>query len=780
MEKLRRYLSYCFWFCIAIIDIRIIEIIFSTYYVGEFWQHMKNNSLGLCFDISYFCLVSSVLAPLYIVVSRRSEKIVSILFRLVSTFALYIGLFLVMFYAQARFPLDRVLFLYSIDEIKETIVNSSVAPWWMYTIVLLYPVVFFFASRIKVNFTKRGSVIVGILMAFCIFVRLVCYDKSVGNQDYPEQSNKFCYLLRSTLEGFSEEEFNNGDMEVDFDKFHSYFPNRQFVSNKCPFLHKKDTSNVLAPFFYLDSVVPPNIVIVIVEGLGFENSGKYSKYVSATPFLDSLAEKSLSWQNCLSVSQRTFGVLPGVFGALPFGRGGFMAYKKNAPDFYSIPKFLTENGYDFSFYYGGWCAFDDMNHFIDLQNGKQCFEQKYDSLAPRNKWGLLDKFMFTEAVNDINFESVRPRLDVFLTLTSHAPWDYPDKESYIKQYETASKKQNKPMSPNTAASASYLYVDEALRQLFLDYGKKKGFDNTIFIVTGDHNYDAGTYILERYHVPLIVWSPMLKKTLDSHALVSHRDIPHSIISLLVKKYNMKSPDNVAWINGSLDTVREFHTGTFIPQADPSRNIVSFVYNDYFVYNNECYTIHEIDHSLSLEKLSNKLLADSIMQLYETYKKIDMYVCSFNALIDTTKTSFSKKELIQKKSWNFSELFSGSGKIDTAVATGEFIDLVSFPLRSSYTLLNPCLVFDCSAQSEVAQEPMLVIAVKDSHQQQLFWESYPIKMKEKEWLTYKFNDMMPSLSNFTKDGNTIALYIWNPANVPLEITNLSLSIYDITQ
>ena len=779
MERLRQYITYFFWFCVAIIDIRIIEAIFSTYFVGDFWLHVKNNALGVCVDITNLCVASLIFAPIYWLLAKYFESKRDIVFYAISIVALYVGLGLVTFFAQAQFPLDRIIFLYSFEEIRETIVNSASAPWWMYAIVAAYPVAFFFVSKTtKIVFEKRGLVIIGVLASFCILVHLICFDKSAENQNYPEQCNKFEYLAKSTIEGFSEEEFNLDNVYKDEECFRSYFPNNHFVSQKCPFLHKKDTSNVLAPFFNLNSTTPPNIVILLVEGLARENSGKYSTFASATPFLDSLAEHSLIWLNCLSVSQKTFGVMPAVFGALPFGREGFMAYKKNAPDFYSVPKFLNENGYDFSFYYGGWAAFDDMNHFIDLQNGKQCFEKKFDSLAPRNNWGLLDKFMLSEAVKDIDFESSRPRLDVFLTLTSHDPWDYPDKDFYMRKYKALAQKQNKPTNQNVVATASYLYVDEAIRQLFHDYGKQKGFENTIFIITGDHNYNAGTYIIERYHVPLIIWSPMLEKAQEFPALVSHRDIPNSIISLLSDKYNMHTRDTVAWINGSLDTSCTFRSKTFIPQSDPSRNLVSMVYNDCFIYNNECYAIDYSDHALRLEKQTDKAIADSIAQLYEVYKNLDLYVCTYNALIDSSKISISRKELIRKSVRNFTDLYANSKKKDTAFTTNEFIDLVSLPMHASYTMINPDVTFECFAQDVVTQEPMLVIAVKDDQMQQVFWESYPIKMKQNEWITYTFNDVMTSLTNVCKDGYSMSLYIWNPAKVPFELTNLSVEVYDV--
>ena len=52
------------------------------------------------------------------------------------------------------------------------------------------------------------------------------------------------------------------------------------------------------------------------------------------------------------------------------------------------------------------------------------------------------------------------------------------------------------------------------------------------------------------------------------------------------------------------------------------------------------------------------------------------------------------------------------------------------------------------------------------------------MKQNEWITYTFNDVMTSLTNVCKDGYSMSLYIWNPAKVPFELTNLSVEVYDV--
>src|SRR6185295_17368323 len=76
-----------------------------------------------------------------------------------------------------------------------------------------------------------------------------------------------------------------------------------------PFLHTVDSSvDVLSPFF-TKSETPPNIVILLVEGLGraFTNKGAYLG--NFTPFIDSLSSQSLYWENFLSEGGRTFAVL---------------------------------------------------------------------------------------------------------------------------------------------------------------------------------------------------------------------------------------------------------------------------------------------------------------------------------------------------------------------------------------------------------------------------------------------------------------------------------------
>src|ERR1022692_4715500 len=114
------------------------------------------------------------------------------------------------------------------------------------------------------------------------------------------------------------------------------FPNIDY-----PFLHKDNTPNTLKPFFLAgDGSQKPDIVVIIIESMGKAYSGKDAYLGSFTPFLDSLADHSLYWENCLSGGGRTFAALPSIFGSLPFLEHGYLEAGEKAPLATSLIKIL--------------------------------------------------------------------------------------------------------------------------------------------------------------------------------------------------------------------------------------------------------------------------------------------------------------------------------------------------------------------------------------------------------------------------------------------------------
>jgi arylsulfatase A-like enzyme len=413
--------------------------------------------------------------------------------------------------------------------------------------------------------------------------------------------------------------------------------------------------DVLSPFFFLFEK-PPNIVIIIVESLGSYLMGKKGENVSFTPFLDSLANTGLYWKNCLATTPRTFGVLPALLASVPHGMRGFQFGVM--PNHHSLFSILKNNNYSTSFFYGSDPNFDSMQDFLTIQETDhidnflpQMSEFKKKNLA--SWWGLNDHVLFNESFKHLKTISTqKPKVSLYLTITTHDP--LPDNDKVLKtKYENKTEKllskldpkQKNYFSPVKKHLASFVYIDDCIRDLIHHYSKQSDFENTIFIITGDHSVSLFKNRLAHFSVPLIIWSPLLKKHQTFPNIVSHLAITPSILSLLHHNYNVKLPDHLSWLSDGLDTASVFNPKEKVLLLNYERRINEMVYNQYF-FDNSDYKLYEIDENLDFTPVQDAKLIESISSKFNTLKYINNYVYHNDKIIKYTDPS-SKYKIIKK-------------------------------------------------------------------------------------------------------------------------------------
>ncbi len=624
VDALHRFIVAIAPLLIVIAAARLYEMILllPVYGLGN---SLKINAIGVLYDI---CFVARLSVPAFVVFAILDWLIAKhskLIFKIIATATILISCILITYYSIAGVPLDRSLFAYSLKEVFGIIGSSQKAAWWSYIFIVGIPTFYFWTSgrNYGIKNWMYGIYLLVVIGGFCLGRPMMDNSKDQYTAD-----NKLRYFVSSVTSSFNQKSDN--PITEDAALFQSHFLDHQFVSTDFPFLHTDNSKNTLGDFFNLKDE-KPNLVFVVVEGLGREFSGENSAVPSATPFLDSLAANSLSWTNCLSTSMRTIQALPSIFGALPMGKTGFMNLRDNAPDYHSLLKILHQNGYRSSFFYGGWLCFDDMCYFMrQNQIDFTLDEHLYDSVPQRNNWGIYDDFMFAEALKSIKNDN-KLRIDVYLTLTTHDPFEYPDEEKYINQYQSIANAANVSVNSSmTRAYASYLFLDKSLRQLIDGYRQKPGFDNTIFVITGDHSFNTSAEPIEVHHVPLVIWSPMLKSARQMDALASHRDITPSFLALLKERYGISTPDKVAWLNRGLDTAQQFHCTTFSPLLDVSRTISRMVALGCLTDDNGTKQIGFNGQHLTLNSVADSL---NISSLLKSYRALDQYVTSNNALLE---------------------------------------------------------------------------------------------------------------------------------------------------
>ncbi len=91
-----------------------------------------------------------------------------------------------------------------------------------------------------------------------------------------------------------------------------------------PLMHPFNSNDQLGPYFNLNEK-KPNLVFIIVDGLGSMFVGENGPYQDFAPFINSLAYSSLYWENHLSNTGVNYAALPTVMGSL--GNPGLPPWK---------------------------------------------------------------------------------------------------------------------------------------------------------------------------------------------------------------------------------------------------------------------------------------------------------------------------------------------------------------------------------------------------------------------------------------------------------------------
>lgn len=439
------------------------------------------------------------------------------------------------------------------------------------------------------------------------------------------------------------------DMQSKFEDFH-------FISSEYPFMHDEEYANVLGPYFK-KSKKKPNLVFIISEGLGAGFSGLHPTADHLLPYIDTLAMNGLYWENFLSDCHRTFGVLPNVFSSLIPGteERGFVNFNgenffgKRYPDHNSLINELRMNDYFTSFFYGGWGAFDNYQAFLEDQKIDIFFDQDdFDStryLSPWKRkpegfyWGYDDRAVFQQFIDyeNKNGKIQNPYLSIYLTLNAHEPYNIAPKSYYQsdfiqKRMKTLRLRKDSPfLKKDNHTLGSLFYYEDALRDFINEYKKRADYDNTIFFIFGDHfsinsNLNSSMGI---YHVPFIIYSPLIQKNEIFKGVSTHQDILPSLLALLKNNFGMKVTKEKHWIGQGLDTSKVFRSNRIAPLDINTPDFPHFLYKNYFL--TEDGTVLKIGKNLHSEVVTDKAIIQKINKIANQFNAVNKYACTKNKI-----------------------------------------------------------------------------------------------------------------------------------------------------
>lgn len=600
----------------------------------------------------------------FLILSLFSQKLAEITFK---TFIIlfFIGhVLLINYFNVALVMLGADLFIYSTEDILQTVGASgglNITSFFYFLVVILtvLAMVIFIPKKIKLNFYASSVVIIISLLSLLPENSFSTPRANLGSEYVNNLViNKSSHFYTASYAHYFPEPF-----EVDIyadnyagyfvDKFRKAFSFEYVDESNYPFLREEAEFDVLTPYFE-PGQEKPNVVIIIVEGLGraFTNKGAYLG--NFTPFLDSLADKSLYWKNFLSQGGRTFAVLPSILGSLPFAENGYLELGENMPNQHSLINLLNYNGYHTSFYYGGNSGFDNMKMFLnrnDIAELKDIssFPPGYTKLPAFNgfTWGYNDKELFRHYLNTRKDDPKgKPQFSVLLTVSMHNPFLINEQEKYIEVFENRmilldfDDEKKKSYRNFQNQYSSILYTDDALRSFFAEYEKRQDFSNTVFVITGDHRIPEIPMAskIDRYHVPLIIYSPMLKRTATISSISTHNDIAPSLLNFLKNNHQLELPEYVSWQGIGLDTTSSFQNLQSFALMQTKTDLVDFVQGEYHLNGNELY---KFTAELKEENVIDPLKKEELLSAFNYYKQKNSSIVKGSKIIpDSLHYSFS--------------------------------------------------------------------------------------------------------------------------------------------
>lgn len=321
--------------------------------------------------------------------------------------------------------------------------------------------------------------------------------------------------------------------ELDYFKFYKTIPDNQayaLLKQQLPAISGDSTLRTIKS----DSTeTHKNVVLITIESYSADFFKMYGNQKNITPFLDSLATKSLLFTNLYAVGNRTVRGLEAVTLCLPPTAGESVVKRKDNKDKCSTGNIFKQKGYQVKFLYGGDAFFDNMQDFYS-GNGYDIVDKK--SFKPSeitfdNVWGVCDEDMAKKAIQTMNDEAKtgKPFFNHWMTVSNHRPFTYPNNRIDI---------------PGDAKSrdGGVKYTDFALKQFFEMAKKQSWYNNTVFVIIADHCASSAGKTelpLDKYRIPAMIFSPKDLQAKQYNQLMSQIDVMPTLFGLLHFNYQSK-------------------------------------------------------------------------------------------------------------------------------------------------------------------------------------------------------------------------------------------------
>lgn len=250
-----------------------------------------------------------------------------------------------------------------------------------------------------------------------------------------------------------------------------------------------------------------NVVVILMESFAGRYVGALGSRDGITPNFDRLAAEGLLFERFFANGTHTH---QGMFASMAcFPNLPGFEYLMQSPEggnrFSGLPQLLSARAFNDVYVYNGDFAWDNQAGFFGNQ-GMTRFVGRNDYVDPvvaDPTWGVSDQDMFDRAVQELGaLAPDEPLYALLQTLSNHTPYALPDPLPVPAVSGHGSQ---------DAHLTAMRYSDWALGRFFEQAKRQPWYQDTLFVVVGDHGFGAPEQLTEmdlfRFHVPLLLIAP---------------------------------------------------------------------------------------------------------------------------------------------------------------------------------------------------------------------------------------------------------------------------------
>ena len=323
-----------------------------------------------------------------------------------------------------------------------------------------------------------------------------------------------------------------------FEKTASEIPDYQFMTDE-------ECRQTMSGLYFTDSsdtdtlltTQQPNIVVILMESCGAIFTGLEGR-ADVMPHLERLMQEGVSFDSCYANSWRTDrGTVCTYSGYPSFPVSSVMKMPAKSRLLPGLARTLAREGYETSYLYGGDINFTNMRSYL-VSTGFERLMWKKDFSSDEQKsaeWGVRDDIMFGEVARQIFDYSTKgkPFFIGFSTLSSHQPWDVPDR---VKDGSERTKDGGGKWLPNgDEILNAFCYLDHCIGTFIDSLRHTSAWDSLLVILLPDHGIDYEKITVEdvrHNHIPFVWTGGAVKSPRRIGTICNQTDLAATLLGQL--------------------------------------------------------------------------------------------------------------------------------------------------------------------------------------------------------------------------------------------------------